>query len=215
MQFTLARLPWAAQAGAALGVSAACAVCFHLFWATPAREDLAARERALATARGDLAAAVNAARRVPEGRRVVAALGLRLEALRGAGARDVDAAAVLRQVQVLAEEAGLWITGFKPAPPVLRESMTEWSVALEFDGTYPGVTTFLQGVADEPRLLAVSGLRLRAHEHPEEESTLTGACRLTTFVPRDAIAAARAKPGTSPQVRRTLTAELAAGARLP
>lgn len=214
MQFTLARLPWAVQAGAGLGLSAACAVCFHLFWATPAREDVAAGERALATARRDLAAAVNAARRVPEGRRVVAALGLRLEALRGAGPRDVDAAAVLREVQVLAEKSGLWITGFKPEPPVLRESMTEWSVALEFDGTYASVVTFLQGVADESRVLAVSALRLRAHEHPEEESTLTGACRLTTFVPREAAAAASARPGTPPQVR-TSTRELAPGAGLP
>ena len=93
--------------------------------------------------------------------------------------------------------------------------MTEWSVALEFDGTYASVVTFLQGVADEPRLLAVSAVRLRAHEHPEEESTLTGACRLTTFVPRDAVAAAGARPGTPPQVRRTSTGELEAGAGLP
>lgn len=215
MQFTLARLPWAAQAGAGLGASAACAVCFHLFWATPARADLAAGERALAGARRDLAVAVNAARRLPEGRRVVAALGLRLEAIRGAAPREADAAAVLRDVQVLAEESGLWITGFKPAPPVIRDSMTEWSVALEFDGTYASVVTFLQGVADDPRLITVSTLRLRAHEHPEVESTVTGACRLTTFVPRDAVAARGARPGSTAHVRRTSARESAAVAGLP
>jgi Tfp pilus assembly protein PilO len=214
MQLTLARLPWAAQAGAGLGVSAACAVCFHLFWATPVREDLAARERALAKAHRDVAAAANTRSRIPEGRRAVAALAARLEALRGAATHDADATAVLRTVQVLAEESGLWITSFKPAPPAIRESMTEWSVALEFDGTYASVVAFLQRVADEPRLLGVTGLRLRAHERPNEESTLTGACRLTAFVLHDAATVEEASAATPPQVGRTATREHTAPARL-
>src|SRR5918994_949336 len=126
MQFTLARLPWAVQAGAGLGVSAVCAVCFHLVWASPAREDLAVQERALAKTHGDVTSAVTTLRRLPDARRAVGALAVRLQAL--------------------AEESGLWISGFKPAPPATGEHMTEWSVAVEFDGTYVSLVAFLQRV---------------------------------------------------------------------
>ena len=76
------------------------------------------------------------------------------------------------------------------------------------------LVAFLRRVADDPRLLGVSALRVRAHERPEEESTLTGACRLATFVPRNAIAADDAPPGTAPRVRRTTAGEHAQGAGL-
>jgi Tfp pilus assembly protein PilO len=214
-QFTLARLPWPAQAGVGLGVSAACAACFHVFWAAPVRDDLALRERALATAHRELAAAMTAARRLPEGRRAVAALGARLDALRGADVHNADGPAVLREVQAFAEESELWITGFKPTPPAHREGVAEWSVALEFEGTYASVVAFLQRVADDSRLLGVSALRLRAHEHPDGERTVTGACRLTTFVPYAAAAAADVAPGTASPVSRTGTGEHAESVGLP
>ena len=199
MHFTLARLPWAAQGCAGLAVSAACAACFHLFWAIPAREHLRAQERALAAARRELVAAVTAGRKLPDSRRVVAALGVRLEELQIEAPSEADAPAVLRAVQALAADSGLFITSFKPTPPVIRDSMTEWSVALEFAGTYATVMAFLQRLADDPRLLGVSALRLRAHERPENESTVTGECRLTTFVPRDLRATRVEKAGTPPK----------------
>ena len=210
MQLTLARLPWAAQAGAGLGVSAACAVCFHLAWAAPAREDLALQERALAKAHRDVAAAVNTQRSIPEGRRALAALAVRLHGLSGAHPPGGDAAAVLREMQLLAEASGLWITGFKPAPPATRDAITEWSVDLEFDGTYAGLLAFLQRVGDDPRLVTLSALRVRAHERPQEDSTLTGACRLTTFVARDAVAEGTTE--SLPPQFRPGRAEHAAGA---
>jgi hypothetical protein len=213
MQLTLTRLPWAAQAGAGLGVSAACAVCFHLAWATPAREDLAVRERVLAKAHADVTSAVTAQRKIPEGRRALAALAGRLQALNGPARPGGDGAAVLREMQMLAEASGLWITSFKPSPPATRELMTEWSVALEFDGTFASLLAFLRRVGDDPRLVALSALRVRAHERPEEETTLTGACRLTTFVSHDAVA--RGSTENPPEVHRTASAEHAAGAVLP
>jgi Tfp pilus assembly protein PilO len=215
VQFTLARLPWMAQAGVGAGMSAACAACFHLFWATPMRDERASHERALATAHRNLAAAVRAEKRLPEGRRHIAALRARLEKLQGADPRDSDAAAVLRAVQALAEQSGLWITGFKPVAPAVRGSVTEWSVVLEFDGTYASVVAFVQRVGDDPRLLGLTALRLRGHERTEDESTLTGACRLTTFVLGDVAAARTAKPGTAAPVHQTVTGEHAAAAGLP
>jgi Tfp pilus assembly protein PilO len=213
MQLTLGRLPWAAQTAFALGLSAACAVCFHLAWATPAGEDLAVQERALAKAHGDVRSAVNTRRMLPQGRRALARLAVRLQGLRGDAPPGGDAAAVLREMHALAEASGLWITGFKPAPPATRELVTEWSVALEFDGTYASLMAFLERVGDDPRLVAVSALRVRAHERPEDESTLTGACRLTTFVLHDA--GAKGSTESPSQVRRTARAEHPPGAVLP
>jgi hypothetical protein len=86
---------------------------------------------------------------------------------------------------------------------------------LEFDGTYASVVAFLQRVGDDPHLLGLTALRLRALERPEDESTLAGACRLTTFVLGGVAAAGDAKPGTAAPVHPTATGEHAAAAGLP
>ena len=83
-------------------------------------------------------------------------------------------------------------------------SMARTRLSWHFSGASPMI----------PACLVVSALRVRAHERPEEESTLTGACRLATFVPRNAIAADDPPPGTAPRVRRTATGEHAQGAGL-
>jgi hypothetical protein len=101
-------------------------------------------------------------------------------------AREEEVPEVLRGAQTIAEESGLWITGFKPAAAVASQHGTERSVTLEFDATYAAVEGFLTRLADHPRLVMVGALRLRAADQPSEETTLTGSCRLTTYVPRNA-----------------------------
>jgi Tfp pilus assembly protein PilO len=103
----------------------------------------------------------------------------------------------------------------KPVPALRRESVSESSVALEFEGTYAGVMAFLQAVAEDSRLVTVSSLRLHGQEQPSDESTVTGGCHLTTYVPHDGLAAAGA-PAVSPrQAASAPDAERASAPGLP
>jgi Tfp pilus assembly protein PilO len=210
MQISISRLSWRAQAGAAVAVSAAGAVCFHSFWVQPARAAVAAQERALIAVRRDLGQAALTAKRLPEARGLVAELTRRLAQMRGEGHAQGDPAAALRAAQALAEASGLWITSFKPVPALTPESVSESSVALEFEGTYAAVMAFLQGVAEDSRVITVSRLRLQGQEQPSDETTVTGGCRLTTYVPQDAPAAT--PPAVTPRPAATASGEARASA---
>jgi Tfp pilus assembly protein PilO len=200
MQLTLARLTWKQQAGVGLGASAAVIGCVHVLWLGPARDGIAAQRRTLATLRNDVARAGMTERTLPDLQQLQGALRLRLAAVHAAAPREEEVPEVLREAQTIAEESGLWITGFKPAAAVASQHGTERSVTLEFDATYAAVEGFLTRLADHPRLVMVAALRLRAADQPSEETTLTGSCRLTTFVPRRARdGAAAAAPEPSPR----------------
>ena len=74
----------------------------------------------------------------------------------------LDAPGALRDVQAIAEEAGLSMTRLTPAPALVRDAETEWTVTLEFEAAYNDLVRFLQAVADERRLLTVTALRLHS-----------------------------------------------------
>ena len=186
MQLTLSRLTWKQQAGVGLGVSAAVLGCCHLLWLGPARDGAAAQRRTLAALRNEIARAGMTERTLSDLQQLQGTLRVRLATVHAAAPRDDEVPEVLRGAQTIAEESGLWITGFKPAAAVARQDGTERSVTVEFDGTYAALERFLTRAADHPRLVVVATLRLRAAAQPSESTTLTGSCRLTTFVSRGA-----------------------------
>jgi Tfp pilus assembly protein PilO len=192
---------------AGVGVSAALVGLVHLFWLGPARAGIAVHEQALSIVRGDIARAAVVERTLPALQRLHDALTVHSAALHAGRSGEPSVPGLLRDVEEMADESGLWITGFKPGSPVIREALTEWSVALEFEGTYAGLVQFLQAASDHPRLVTVTGLRLRTHQQPVEDLTLAGSCRLTTYVPVDMGAGAVA---TQPVV----TAAIADGQRV-
>jgi Tfp pilus assembly protein PilO len=185
MRFAITQLSSREQVGVALVVSAAAIACYHLLWLGPARAGMAAREQALAAARVEIARAEAREREAPDVQRVHRALAARADVLHAAAASTPDAPGILRDVQAMAGESELWVTGLKPVPPVGREHVIESSVALEFEGTYANVLRYLEAVAEYPRLVTVTDLRLHAHPRPGQEVTLAGSCRLVTFVPRE------------------------------
>ena len=91
------------------------------------------------------------------------------------------------------------MTGFKPAAPVRRDRLTEWSVTVELEGTYAGVLRFLRDIAGYPRVVVVSGLRLRIADRASAGVSLTASCRLSTFVPTESAADARDGTGRRDQ----------------
>jgi len=185
MRLTITQLSSREQVGVGLVVSVAAIFCFHLLWLGPARAGMAAREQALAAARVEIARAEAREREAPDVQRLQRSLAARADLLHAAAARAPDAPGILRDVQAMAAESELWVTGFKPVPPVGREHVIESSVALEFEGTYAAVVRYLEAVAGYPRLVTVTDLQLHAHPRPDQGVTLAGTCRLVKFVPRE------------------------------
>src|SRR5215213_968603 len=168
MRLTITQLSSREQVGVGLVVSVAAIFCFHLLWLGPARAGMAAREQALAAARVEIARAEAREREAPEVQRLQRSLAARADLLHAAAARAPDAPGILRDVQAMAAESELWVTGFKPVPPVGREHVIESSVALQFEGTYAAVVRYLEAVAGYPRLVTVTDLQLHAHPRPDK-----------------------------------------------
>ena len=125
----------------------------------------------------------------------------------------LDAPGALRDVQAIAEEAGLSITRLTPAPAVVRDAETEWTVTLEFEAAYNDLVRFLQAVADEPRLLTVTALRLHSPGTAADGITVTGSCRVTAFVHRHATEAPGHADSTPDAATRTADTTRVAGER--
>jgi Tfp pilus assembly protein PilO len=205
MQLTLARLTWKQQAYVGAGVSAAMIGCFHVFWLGPTRAALAAQQRVLAAARRELAMAAATERSLPELLRRQHVLNERLAALDAAAPTALDAPGAMRDVQATAEDAGLLITRLTPAPAVARDAETEWAVTVEFEAAYQDLVRFLQAVADEPRLLTVTALRLHSPATPADGITVAGSCRVTAFVHRATDAPGHADSAPDASTRTTDT----------
>lgn len=185
MQITLARLSRKDQVRVGLCTWSAVATCVYAFWLAPARASLGVQKQSLAAVSADLARTVVTDRPAPDVQQRRGALETRLAALQAVIGEGADAPRILRHVQEMAAESELWITGYKPVPAANREFLTEWSVALEFEGSFPALLHFLQATGEYPRLVAVTGLRLRSHPQATGGATLTGTCRLSAFVRRD------------------------------
>ena len=213
MQLTFARLTWIQQAYVGAGVSAAMIGCFHVFWLEPARGALVARQRALTAARRELAEAATTERSIPDILRRRHVLNERLGELDGAVPAALDAPGALRDVQAIAEEAGLSITRLTPAPALVRDAETEWTVTLEFEAAYNDLVRFLQAVADERRLLTVTALRLHSPGTAADGITVTGSCRVTAFVHRHATDAPGHADSTPNAATRTADTTRVAGER--
>jgi Tfp pilus assembly protein PilO len=198
------RGPWHTPGRIGLVGSAAITVTVHACWIQPTGHGLEARARLLETTRRDMETAARAAKRLRELERLMASLDRRQAVLKAAAVSAQEATGLLRDVQALSEGPDLSLTAFKPAAPVGRGSLTEWSVTVELEGSYAGILRFLADVADYPRVVVVSALRLRAADRGRADVSLTASCRLSTFVPASPagnIPEAMGPPSTAPHDR--------------
>jgi Tfp pilus assembly protein PilO len=193
------RVSWRTPVRIGLLGSAAMTFTAHACWIKPIGIGREAQAHALESTRREVARAERAAATLPEITRVVTALGRRKAMLMAAVVSEQEAAGLLRDVQALGEGPDLRVTGFKPAAPLRRDSLTEWSVMVELEGTYAGVLRFLHDIAEYPRVVVVSGLRLRIADRARAGVSLTASCRLSTFVPTESAADVRDGTGRRDQ----------------
>ena len=196
MAISLNRLPWYAQIGVFVGLSAAALGVFYYFYVSPVEIEMAGRQQQLASLQADINRGLATARQLPQFRRDVEALESRLDSLRAVLPEEKDVADLLRRIQTLATQSNLTIKGFKPQPMAAKQLHAEWPIALDIDGTYHNLGLFFDRISKFSRIINVSGVDIRAKEKPEPGSTVTAQCVATTFVLLDArTAAAPAKAG--------------------
>lgn len=189
MNLSLSKLPWYAQLGAFVALSAAGTGVFWYFYAQPAQESVAMRNTQLATLRADIDRGLATARRLPEFRREVADLQVQLDRLRAVLPEERDVADLLRRVQAMATQSNLTILGFTPQAVATRELHAEWPIGLQLEGTYHDLGGFLERVSKFPRIINVNAINIRAKENVAGGATITAQCTATTFVLIDPAAA--------------------------
>lgn len=182
MNLSLSKLPWYAQVGTFVFLSLAAAGVFWNWYAQPLQESIDAREAQLALVRADIDRGLATARRLPEFRREVGQLEAQLDRLKTILPEERDVADLLRRVQGMATQSNLTIRGFQPRAVATRQLHAEWPIGLQLEGTYHNLGDFLERVSKFPRIINVSGIKIRSKETGGDASTITAECTATTFV---------------------------------
>ncbi len=182
MDLSVSKLPWYGQVGLFVVLSLAGAGVFYYWYVMPAQESLAARQQQLSALRADIAKGVATARKLGEFRQQVVDLERRLETLKPVLPDEKDVAELLRRIQTMATQSNLAIRTFSPAPVVQKQVYAEWPIGLEMEGTYHNVGAFLDRVSRFPRIINITGMKIRAKEPPTAEATISAQCTATTFV---------------------------------
>lgn len=188
---------------------------FHAVWVAPRRDEIALRELELSRKRTEIAAALDAERRLPEVAAEVAALEARL-AGPAAGRREAaDSGALLRRLQKLARAESLSIRAFTPQAPTSDAPGAGRPNRLELAGTYHGLLRFLDQVGRLSPIVRIDELDVRAVEAPGPGPgpTVVAAGTATTFALAAAGPDASARGATpDPDERRDPFAGLSARA---
>src|SRR5512140_3419971 len=201
MDLSVSKLPWYGQMGLFLVLSLAGVGVFYYWYVMAAQESLAARQQQLTALRADIAKGVATARKLPEFRQQVTDLERRLETLKPVLPDEKDVAELLRRIQTMATQSNLAIRTFTPAPVVQKQMYAEWPIGLEIDGTYHNLGAFLDRVSRFPRIINITGIKIKAKEPPTAEATISAQCTATTFVlsgeaPKPATPGAPGTPAT-------------------
>ncbi len=192
MDLSISKLPWYGQVGLFVLLSLAGVGVFYYWYVMPAEESLAARGRQLAALRTDINKGLATARKLSEFRQEVGQLEDRLERLRPVLPEEKDVADLLRRIQAMATQSNLAIKGFAPAPVVQKQMYAEWPIGLELEGTYHNLGAFLDRISKFPRIINVTGMKIKAKEPATGGATITAQCTATTFV----LAQTPPRPGT-------------------
>lgn len=195
MELSLGKLPWWAQIGAFVVVSAAAVYGFWHFYVSDMQADIATRQARLATLRSDVAKGTTTARRLPEFQTQVTELQHRLDGLKAVLPEQKDVADILRRVQGLATQSNLTLQIFEPQSQKQLPVYAELPHKLQIIGSYHNFGAFLDKVSKFHRIITVGDLHIKATTKPQPTQTITAEFVATTFVLQDAKAAA--KPGAA------------------
>ena len=196
MELSLGKLPWYAQVGAFVVVSAVAVFGFWNFYVRDMQADIDTRAVRLTSLRADVEKGMKTARRLPEFQAQVTDLQHRLDNLRAVLPEQKDVADILRRVQGLATLSNLQLQSFQPQPAKQLAMYAELPHKLQVEGTYHNLGAFLDKVSKFHRIITVGEIHIKANAKPKANSTITAECVATTFVLQEG--KAPAKPGAPP-----------------
>jgi type IV pilus assembly protein PilO len=179
---SLTKLNWKAQLVVFLLLSIGIAGAYVYLVDGKERAEIDTQRRELANIRGRINKGLTAARELPNFRKEVDQLQLRLDALRPILPEEKDVGDLLRRIQTLASQSNLTILGFKPLPTNQQEMHAEWPITLELEGNYHSLGLFLDRVSKFPRIINVSKLDVKGKQNPTAAQTIDVTCTATTFV---------------------------------
>jgi type IV pilus assembly protein PilO len=195
MELSLSKLPWYAQVGAFVLVSAGAIFGFWYLYVSDAQVEIEARQSRLASLRNDINRGVATARRLPEFEGQVVELEQRLESLRAVLPEEKDVADILRRVQGLATQSSLTIQGFTPQAPKQQAMYAELPFKLRTEGTFHNLGFFFDRISKFPRIINVGEIVIRARPKQDGNATIIAEMVATTFVLQDGKAGAAGGAG--------------------
>lgn len=181
-QLNLSKLPWYGQVGVFVGISLVLAGAFYYFIEGPRQEALGKKTKELSDIRSRVTQGQTMARQLPEFKRQVSVLELRLEGLKPILPDERDVGDLLRRVQTLATQSNLQVRGFRPQAITTKEMHAEWPIALQLEGNYHNLGLFLDRVSKFPRIINIGNMQLAAKTDPSAASSMTISATATTFV---------------------------------
>ena len=197
MELSLSKLPWHAQIGAFVLVSAGAVFGFWKFYVSEISTDIDLRQSRLTAMRADIAKGQATAKQLPQFQSQVTELENRLENLRQVLPEEKDVADILRRIQSLATKSNLAIQRFQPGKVVQQKLYAEIPYRLQAEGTYHNLGAFFDQISKFPRIINVSEISIKAKSPAEQNRTIVAECVATTFVLQEG--ALSGKGGTVPK----------------
>jgi type IV pilus assembly protein PilO len=191
MELSLSKLPWYAQIGAFVLVSAGAVFGFWNFYVSELNADIELRQSRLTAMRTDIAKGNTTARQLPQFQQQVAELQSRLENLRQVLPDEKDVADILRRIEGLAVKSNLRIQRFQPTKVVQQKLYAEIPYRLEAEGTYHNLGAFFDQISKFPRIINVGEISIKSKAPPEQNRTIVAECTATTFVLQEGAMAGR------------------------
>jgi Tfp pilus assembly protein PilO len=186
MELSLGKLPWYAQVGAFVVVSAGAMFGFWHFYVQDMQADIDARQGRLTTLRAEVAKGVATARRLPEFQSQVADLQHRLDSLRAVLPEQKDVADILRRLQGLATQSNLTLLRFTPAAQRQQPLYLEVPYRLTAVGSFHNLALFFDRVSKFPRIISIGDISITANPRADVNSTIIADLTATTFVLQEA-----------------------------
>jgi type IV pilus assembly protein PilO len=175
-------MPWYAQIGVFVVISAGLIGAFYYFVESKKQVELAAKATELSEIRGRVSRGREMARQLPEFKKEIATLEARLASLKPILPDERDVGDLLRRVQTLATQSNLRVLGFKPMAITTNEMHAEWPIALQLEGNYHNLGLFLDRVSKFPRIINIGSMQIAQKDEATPTASMTINATATTFV---------------------------------
>src|SRR4051812_27408626 len=155
------KLAWYYQV---LVVAGFCGLLMGLFWyqfLSPMKTIIAGKKTEVAQLQVQVAKSQQEERVFAQFKADSEKLEAQLETLKSVLPQEKETDQILRQAQHAAESSALKIIRLGPRATIDHDVYTEWPIDMEIIGTYHNVGSFLDKIRLLPRIVNISGLRIR------------------------------------------------------